>query len=324
MKKLKIKKNVKKTILISIIITIFLSIGIHSTIKIYNQKQYEKTYEYKLLVIGYSKDEANKIIDSYKSKEIDYILSNEVNKYYLELLNDKYFIYNNFYKYIDYLKENLDTPIRNIVEIINTNRNKDYYTETEKTDISKKELMLVNKYYYLESDYTPENLVTIPQTYAWGDLGSQKATKETYDAFLNMWKAASLEGHYLMVSSSYRIYDKQLSVYNDYKDSRGTEYADSIAARPGYSEHQTGYTLDIFDKTSTNQHTFFESDAYKWLKDNAHKYGFVLRYPEDKENITGYSFESWHYRFVGKDIATYIYENNITFDEYYAYFIANK
>ena len=124
-----------------------------------------------------------------------------------------------------------------------------------------------------------------------------------------------------MVSSSYRTYEKQELVYNDYKNSRGTEYADSIAARPGYSEHQTGYTLDIFEKTNSNQKTFHESTTYLWLKDNAHNYGFILRYPEDKEDITGYSFESWHYRYVGKDIATYIYQNNITFDEYYAYYL---
>jgi len=180
--------------------------------------------------------------------------------------------------------------------------------------------MLVNKYNYLDKSYEPENLVTIPTTYSWGEYGKQKVTKETYDAFLNLWKASNSQGYYLMISSSYRNYDKQEAVYNEYKDTYGTEYADSIAARPGYSEHQTGYVIDMFEK-GTTQKTFHETDSYKWLLDNAHKYGFILRYPEDKEEITGYSFESWHYRYVGKEIATYIYENNITFDEYYAYFV---
>lgn len=321
MKKLKIKKNIKRIIYVSLILLVFLSIGIYSGINIYNQKEYEKTSEYKLLQIGYSEDETKTILEKYNKNEIEFILSKELNSIYLNIINDKYFIYDNFYTYIDYYQSNLDSSIRNIVEIINTKRNNEYYTNTEKTDISKKELLLANKYYYLDKDYIPENLVTVPTTYAWGNVGSQKITKITYDAFLNMWNAAHNEGHYLMVSSSYRDYDEQESVYNNYKKRYGEEYADSIAARPEYSEHQTGYALDIFEKTSSNQKTFHESTTYKWLKNNSYKYGFILRYPEDKENITGYSFESWHYRYVGVDVATYIFENDITFDEYYAYFL---
>lgn len=124
-----------------------------------------------------------------------------------------------------------------------------------------------------------------------------------------------------MINSSYRSYEDQEIVYNNYKNSSGERFADSIAARPGSSEHQTGLALDIFSKTNTNKNTFSQTDEAKWLKENAHNFGFILRYPEDKVDITGYSFESWHYRYVGKDIATYIYENDITYEEYYAYFL---
>lgn len=320
MGKLKMKKDVKKYIYIAIIL-LFLSIGIYSGINIYKQKEYEKTNEYKLLEIGYNESDVKTILDKYKKEEVEYILSKDLNNIYLSLINSKYFIYSNFYEYLDYYQNNLDKQIKDIIEIVNTNRNNEYYENTTKTDISKKEKMLVNKYNYLEKDYEPENLVTIPTTYAWGDVGSQKVTQSTYDAFLNMWNDANKEGYYLMVSSSYRTYDKQELVYNNYKNSYGEEYADSIAARPGFSEHQTGYALDIFEKNSSNQKTFHESTAYAWLKDNSYKYGFILRYKENKEDITGYSFESWHYRYVGIDIAKYIYENDITFDEYYAYFL---
>ena len=124
-----------------------------------------------------------------------------------------------------------------------------------------------------------------------------------------------------MINSSYRPYKDQERVYNNYKDSRGESGADKIAARPGYSEHQTGLALDIFCTTNSSTKTFAESEAYRWLLDNSYKYGFILRYPEGKENITGYAFESWHYRYVGKDLATKIYNEGITFDEYYAYYI---
>lgn len=320
MGKLKMKKDVKKYIYIAIIL-LFLSIGIYSGINIYKQKEYEKTNEYKLLEIGYNESDVKTILDKYKKEEVEYILSKDLNNIYLSLINSKYFIYSNFYEYLNYYQNNLDKQIKDIIEIVNTNRNNEYYENTTKTDISKKEKMLVNKYNYLEKDYEPENLVTIPTTYAWGDTGSQKVTQSTYDAFLNMWNDANEEGYYLMVSSSYRTYDKQELVYNNYKNSYGEEYADSIAARPGFSEHQTGYALDIFEKSSSNQKTFHESTAYEWLKNNSYKYGFILRYKENKEDITGYSFESWHYRYVGIDIAKYIYENDITYDEYYAYFL---
>ena len=113
-------------------------------------------------------------------------------------------------------------------------------------------------------------------------------------------------------------------VYDGYKDSQGTTYADSIAARPGYSEHQTGLSLDIFSKENTTTSNFKDSPAYNWLTENAHKYGFIQRYQKDTEDITGFKEEAWHWRYVGVDAATYIYEHNITFDEYYAYFILNK
>lgn len=320
MAKLKIKKKVKNLFGIIIVAIILLSFGSYSIVKNYKQKQYEKTYEYKLITLGYSKDETDILIDKFNEKELKYILENDKNDIYLALLNEKYFIYDNFYDYLEYSSINEDKKIKDIVEIINTNTDEEYYSQTYKTDISKKELMLVNKYYYLDESYEPETLVTIPTTYAYGEAGSKKVTEDTYNAFIDLWEDANKEGYYLMVSSSYRDYNHQQSVYDDYKESRGTEYADSIAARAGHSEHQTGYTIDMF-QTGTTQSTFHTTEAYTWLINNAHKYGFILRYPEDKEDITGYGFESWHYRYIGVDAATYIYENNITFDEYYAYFV---
>lgn len=321
MKKLKIKKSIKRKIFLSFIIALFLSIAVFSTIKIYKQKQYEKTYEYKLLQLGYKLDETKIIIKNYKDKEIDYILTAEKDYNYLDLLNVQYFIYDNLYSYLDYIKQNTGISLRDAVKIINTNRDKEYYTDTIKTDTTKNELMLVNKYYYLDNEYTPSNLVTVSQKYSWGKAGTHKITKDTYDAFIKMWNAANEDGLYLMINSSYRTHQKQESVYKEYEEKYDKEYADQYAARPGHSEHQTGYALDIFEKNNANIKTFHESNAYLWLKDNAHKYGFILRYELENENITGYSFESWHYRYVGERVATYIYNNNITFDEYYEYYL---
>jgi len=103
----------------------------------------------------------------------------------------------------------------------------------------------------------------------------------------------------------------------------GVEEADTYSARPGFSEHQTGLTVDV-DNAKLSYTDFDKTNEFKWMMENAHRFGFILRYPKDKEDITGYSYESWHYRYVGVDIATYIYEHNITLDEYYVRFIENK
>ena len=288
----------------------------------YKEYKYHQTYEYKLLNHGYKNNDVNKILKYFTEKDYNYFLKNEVNEKYIKLLDEKYFLKRNFYKYIEYMNQNKKMDLSTVVRNINIHLDKNFYENELNADVDKNTSILVNKYYLLGSDFTPSELVSISQTYAWGERGSQKISKIAYDAFLEMWNAAKEEqGYYLMVSSSYRSYQEQEIVYNNYKKNRGQKYADSIAARPGASEHQTGYALDIFSKLNNNKNTFKDTDTAKWLENNSYRFGFILRYPEDKVSITGYSYEAWHFRFVGKDIAKYIYENNITFEEYYAFFI---
>ena len=87
------------------------------------------------------------------------------------------------------------------------------------------------------------------------------------------------------------------------------------SAKPGHSEHQTGLSIDV-EGSNLDYDLFAESKEFNWMKNNAHKYGFILRYPKGKEHITGFKYEPWHYRYVGKDVASYIYKNNITLEEY--------
>ena len=307
------RRKMKKGVYYIIILIIIIIGGIIFGNKKYKEYKYHQTYEYKLLEHGYKTEEVNKILNNFSEKDYNYFLNNEVNEKYLKLMEEKYFLKKNQNKKLD-----LSTIVRNI----NIHLDSKFYEVEFNTDTSKDTSMLVNKYYLLGSDYEPNDLVTISQTYSWGDQGSQKTRKVTYDAFLEMWNSAKEEqGYYLMVSSSYRSYNEQEIVYNNYKDKKGQKYADGIAARPGSSEHQTGLSLDIFSKLNSNKNTFKDTETAKWLKDNAYKFGFILRYPEELVKVTGYNYESWHFRYVGKEIAKYIYENNISFEEYYAYFI---
>lgn len=310
----KVKKKPIIIMVISIIIVLIIGISIALYIK---DQNYKKTYDYKLGKLGYSKEE---IITIKKLDEdsINIILSHEYDAFIIDLIQRKYFLKKNLDKYLDYIKENDSNDFDKVIAIINVGANKEWYTDTTLTDTSKNELLLTNKFYKLNEDYEPDDLIDISNVYAYGE--NQKLRKDAYDAFINMFNGAKKEDITLIVNSSYRSYQDQEETYNNYSSWYGSDEADKIAARPGFSEHQTGLSLDI-QSYKTNRNNFEESDAFKWLQDNAYKYGFILRYPKDLEYLTGYNYESWHYRYVGIEAATYIHENNITYDEYYAYFI---
>lgn len=315
------RKKLKKEVYLFIGLIIVIVGGVIFGINKFKEYQYHKTNEYKLLNLGYSNDEVDFLLDLNDDEIINYLLNQDKNSKIISILSEKYFLVKNFNSYVEYMNNNKDLSSSEIVRDINIHLDKDFYEDTEKANTTLDTTLLVNKHYLLDKDYIPDDLVNVSQNYAWGEVGSQKVREVAYNAFLDMWNAANEEGYYLMINSSYRSYEDQEIVYNNYKNSSGERFADSIAARPGSSEHQTGLALDIFSKTNTNKNTFSQTDEAKWLKENAHNFGFILRYPEDKVDITGYSFESWHYRYVGKDIATYIYENDITYEEYYAYFL---
>ena len=316
---MKKRKKLKKEVYYFLAIIIFIVLASIFGVNKYNEYKYHQTYEYKLLEHGYDNTSTKKILKTFNNNDdLDYFLKNEVNEKYISIIKEKYFLKKNFYHYIDYLNKNKKMDTSKIVRNINIHLDKKFYELNLNTDITKDTSMLVNKYYLLTKDYVPDDLVNVSQTYSWGS--NQKVRKVAYDAFLDMWEQAKTDGFYLMISSSYRSYEEQEIVYNNYKK-QGTKYADSLAARPGASEHQTGLTLDIFSKTNSNRQTFKDSEEAKWLLDNSYKFGFILRYPENLVNVTGYNYEAWHFRYVGKNIATYIHDNNISFDEYYAYYI---
>ena len=143
-----------------------------------------------------------------------------------------------------------------------------------------------------------------------------------FPAYKNLAEAAKEDGYTILILSSYRDYEYQDKLWNQRKQAYGTRKADDYAARAGSSEHETGYAIDVADFYDKND-SFKDTESYQWMLNNAHKYGFILRYPEDKEEITGYKFESWHYRYLGVDLATKVYNEGITFDEYYEFYLNN-
>ena len=137
------------------------------------------------------------------------------------------------------------------------------------------------------------------------------------EAFESMSDDAKKEGMNIIAMSSYRSYDYQVNLYNNYVKTDGKEAADTYSARPGYSEHQTGLAVDVYN-LELPYTSFEKTEEFNWMQENAHKYGFILRFPKDKVDITGYQYEAWHYRYVGKEVAKYIHNHNMTLEEYIA------
>ena len=176
-----------------------------------------------------------------------------------------------------------------------------------------------NKYYQLDETYEPSDLVEI-NTNA-GTYGSSyskhTARKVIYDDFQALKQACINKGFELYVTSGYRSTAWQKEIYNHMVETYSVERADETCSRPGHSEHTTGLGLDI----ALDQYKYEEVEnhpQYQWFLSQLSNYGFILRYPKDKENLTGYSYEAWHIRYVGKELAQKIEKSGLTFDEYYA------
>jgi len=251
-------------------------------------------------------------INNYKDLNIN------LNTTTLLFMEEKYFIIDYLDRYLNYYENNKDLSLTEIITRINSNLDYKFYEESNKADLSKGMYTLVNKYNYLEYNFVPEDLETVSYDYA---IHNTKLNKIALENFIKMADDAKLENIIFKITTAYRDYNFQSTLYNNYVNADGKELADTYSARPGYSEHQFGYSFDLTNANYADFEEFEYTKEYEWLQKNAYKYGFIMRYPKGKEYITGYQFESWHYRYVGIDIATYIHENNITYEEYYAYFL---
>ena len=269
----------------------------------------------KLLDKGYSVNEISLIIDKGDDESVTEFAKRDRVKNIDEFLSVDFAKLANYDRYVAYQELNNDDAETTVL-YVNMDFDKEDYVDPLVID-DFDDYVLVNKHRQLSSKYVPDDLVTIDEEYVKAD-GEVEIERNVAKAFYDMAEAASKEGIELMVSSGYRSYKDQEEITNTYLELYGQNYVDNYVAKPGFSEHQTAMSLDIASK-SVN--TFLESNEYTWMMDNAYKYGFILRYPKSKEDITGYKCEAWHYRYVGKKIAKYIKENNITYDEYYVMFL---
>lgn len=279
----------------------------------------------KLLDLGYKNKDINTFYEKVP-KSIDVITSNKYDKNIINYISLNYFKEENLDRYIKYdfidTKSVYDTTIlkekynyEDTVTFVNAYLDKDYYTNDiplSKEEASKLDV-IVNKYYKLDKNYEPEDLTVINSKFA---SGTQKLRKEAAGKFEEMASDMLKENLKIYAGSTYRSYSYQEGLYNRYVKKDGFKEAETYSARAGYSEHQLGLAVDI---VNGKWNYLSEGDKeYTWLINNSYKYGFILRYPHESEYITGYVFEDWHFRYLGIDLATKVYESKLTYDEYIA------
>lgn len=218
---------------------------------------------------------------------------------------DHQYLHQYYYYYLDY---------NSMIYALNMVNYPTFYdTETKMKAISVNKTILVNRKFYLEPDYVPNNLTPVKDVKYVKRLNEvMLLDQEALEMYQKMEKVAKQNNVDLLLFSSYRSYEKQLSLWD-----KNRSINDLYLALPGYSEHQTGLAIDIGTEVSGLTLAFENTKAFKFLKNEAYKFGFILRYPKGKSDITGYAYEPWHFRYVGENIAKIIWQKNLTLEEYF-------
>ena len=333
LRKLNYSEEASKNILFSFKKKDVLSIGENKTLNAafesnnYNEKYFEKysRIDYqkqenlikninKLIKKGYTNSEISTILSHGNDKDVSEFTKRDRVRYIEEFFSydfAKLSLYDRYLKYSNESGEDEETTV------IFVNLDMDLEEITTAKEIDKFSFdMLVNKHFKLNEKFEPENLVKINERYA--SEKNMKLNKEAYNAFIEMYNSAEKENLGLVINSAYRSYQDQVDINDLYLKYYGQNYVDKYVAKPGFSEHQTGLSFDI---GSTTSNVFAKSKEYPWMLENSYKYGFIQRFPSEYENMTGFRFESWHFRYVGKKIAKEIHENKMSYEEYYARYV---
>lgn len=270
---------------------------------------YSEKLIWNLLEEGATQEDFQYLIDhKYTASDIEPY--RKVEGYKLQNLEGYMNAYNTYKNY------NYAVCITNYPFIISSNGEPETkYTITNPSDL----LTLVKKGFYLPEDYEPE--LVDPEIPVAPDCQNPKMTKETSDALTKMYRAAKQERLELVVNSAYRSYQTQVETMADFVARYNTQYANEYVAQPGASEHQTGLGVDLTSQSVVEgkRITFGDTEEYRWVIKNCAKFGFIIRFEDGTDGITGIAHEPWHLRYVGEDVAKEIQKNGWTFEEYCLY-----
>lgn len=279
-------------------------------------------YYPKLAALGYSEDQVWTMLETASANDLKYLITNGYTysdiQPYLEIQG---FDYQSMKEYEEVYAETENYSYAVLITaypfILSTNDVNAVYTITNTDDYT----ILVKEGFQLDSTYVPEDLVDSTVVPVAPDCENSKLRQDAMTALEEMYNDASALGYNLVINSAYRSYEEQQETYDAYFAKYDEVTAASLVAKPGSSEHQTGLGVDLTSQSVVNGErlVFGDTEEYQWCKENPYKYGFILRYEEDKADITGIGKEPWHFRYVGVDVATTIYENGWTLEEYCLY-----
>ncbi len=274
---------------------------------------YYYTPECKILKLGYPIDEARTLATALNHEQVDSLIARgEHDTIAYPIINERYYIADNFDRYLAFHKsDTTDAPLGDIVAAVNVGIDLDPQESAVPCDTTMDRLMLVNRFHYLNEHHKPRKLKEFKKIFCYEE---QKAAPAVVKAFEAMQKDCKKQtGAQLMVNSAYRSYKQQIATYKR-NDKR-------FVARAGFSEHQTGFAIDVTSLQHPMRWPFDTSKEGIWMREHCHEYGFILRYPKDRGHFMNYSYEPWHLRYVGEIAACQMHDEGITFDEYYAYYI---
>ncbi|MBS5113294.1 MAG: M15 family metallopeptidase [Coprobacillus cateniformis] len=277
--------------------------------------QFYKLYQPKLDRLGYPKDTFLQMMQNASLQDFAYLVQEELpyskTKDYLSI---KGVVYTNLEKYIQSQKKPLDAVLSISYPFIESPQKVNQtYIVNEPESLT----LLIKKGFQLPESYIPSDLkdVNIPIA---KDCENKQLRKDAAQSLEKMSQAALKENLHLALNSGYRSFQQQKAIYDDYFQKYDAKTAAGLVALPGSSEHQLGLSVDLTSQSVIDGKWRFFGDTpeYKWVIENAHHYGFILRYPQNKSNITGTTNEPWHFRYVGLEVAKIIYENNWTLEDY--------
>lgn len=277
---------------------------------------YNYSNECRIYKLGYPIEEARALVSVLTDQQADSLIARgEHDTIAIPVIQARYFIADNFNRYLAYHKrDTTGAPLSTIIALVNIGADEDRSTSAVASDISKGQLMLVNGRHYLDENYKPDSLTRFSMKYCYEE---QKAQPVVVTAFMALQESCKEQtGAQLMVNSAYRSYQDQIGTYK--RNPKG------YAARAGSSEHQTGLALDVTSREHPMRWPFDKSEEGVWMREHCHEYGFILRYPKKQSLIFGFAYEPWHLRYVGKEVAKRVHDEDITYDEYYAYYIDNR
>ena len=223
-------------------------------------------------------------------------------------------------RYEDYSARNPELPFSRVIAYVNAGVDIPGYSYIQTIDNPDDIKLMINKNFRLPPGYEPGDMA---------DIGyGSRMRAEAARRFLQMKEDAAILGYRLVVISTFRSFQNQAGKYNEALASFTRERAEQQFARPGHSEHQTGLAIDILHRMKSREESmsdarFENTGEYAWLRENAHNYGFIQRYPREYRDVHGFIFEPWHWRYVGVEVATAMFDAGIgLFEEYYGMYLA--